>query len=59
MQYFTIGDNMGKKKTISISIDEDLIKWIEAQVEAKRFAHKSHAFEYAIEKLRREAKTEV
>jgi Arc/MetJ-type ribon-helix-helix transcriptional regulator len=50
---------MGKKKTISISIDEDLLKWIESQVEAKRFAHKSHAFEYAIEKLRRADKTEA
>lgn len=44
---------MGKKKTISISIDEDLLKWIDEQIEVKRFAHRSHAFEYAIEQLRR------
>jgi Arc/MetJ-type ribon-helix-helix transcriptional regulator len=50
---------MGKKKTITISIDKDLLKWIESQVEAVRFANRSHVFEYAIEKLRREDKTEA
>ncbi len=44
---------MGNKKTISISIDEDLLQWIDKQVKTKRFAHRSHAFEYAIEQLRR------
>lgn len=44
---------MGKKQTISISIDEDLLKWIDEQIKSKRFAHRSHAFEYAIEQLRK------
>ncbi|MEM3874047.1 MAG: ribbon-helix-helix domain-containing protein [Candidatus Bathyarchaeia archaeon] len=44
---------MGKKQTISISIDEDLLKWIDEQIKNKRFAHRSHAFEYAIEQLRK------
>jgi metal-responsive CopG/Arc/MetJ family transcriptional regulator len=43
---------MGKKKTVSISVDEDLLKWIDQQIEIKRFAQRSHAFEYAIEQLR-------
>lgn len=43
---------MGKKKTVSISIDEDSLKWIDEQIEIKRFAHRSHAFEYAIEQLK-------
>jgi metal-responsive CopG/Arc/MetJ family transcriptional regulator len=49
---------MGKKKTISISIDSDLLTWIDEQIEIKRFAHRSHAFEYAIEQLRRAGKSE-
>jgi len=49
---------MGKKKTVSISIDEDLLKWIDIQIEKKRFAHRSHAFEYSIEQLRRAGRSE-
>lgn len=43
---------MGKKKTVSISVDDDLLRWIDEQVKTKRFAHRSHAFEYAVEQLR-------
>jgi Arc/MetJ-type ribon-helix-helix transcriptional regulator len=50
---------MGKKKTISISIDEESLKWIDQQIESKRFAHRSHAFEYAIEQLRKGKKAET
>jgi Arc/MetJ-type ribon-helix-helix transcriptional regulator len=50
---------MGKKIKTSIALDEDLIKWIDSQIKIKRFANRTHAIEYAIEKLRREAKTEV
>jgi Arc/MetJ-type ribon-helix-helix transcriptional regulator len=49
---------MGKKIKTSIALDEDLIKWIDSQIKIKRFANRTHAIEYAIEQLRREAKTE-
>ena len=50
--------NMPKKKKlkITITIDPDLIKWIDAQIEQKNFASRSHGIEFAIarEKERQE-----
>ena len=42
-----------KKKT-SVSLDDDLLAWIQNKIKAKKFASVSHAVEYALEKLRRE-----
>jgi len=42
-----------KKKT-SVSLDDDLLKWIRNKIKEKKFASVSHAVEYALEKLRRE-----
>jgi len=42
---------MAKKKT-SIALDEELLKWIDKQVESKRFANRTHAIEYALQKLK-------
>lgn len=44
---------MTKKKT-SVSLDDNLIKWIHNKIKEKKFASVSHAVEYALEKLRRE-----
>jgi len=46
--------NLRKKKAVSISVDDDLLKWIDQLIKTKRFAHRSHAFEYAIERLKEE-----
>ena len=35
----------------SVSLDENLLKWIDLQIEKKRFASKTHAIEYAIQQL--------
>ena len=40
---------------ITIGIDRDLIAWIEKNIEAKRFATKTHAIEYALTRLRQES----
>ncbi len=43
---------MGKKLKTSIALDRDLIDWIDKMIETKRFANRSHAIEYALQKLR-------
>lgn len=45
---------MPKKTRKNITIDVELLKWVEQQIQSKRFASLSHAVEYALEKLRRE-----
>lgn len=42
---------MTNKLKLSISIDPDLVAWIDKEVKAKRFATKSHAIEYALTQL--------
>ena len=42
-----------KKKT-SVSLDDDLLAWIQSKIKTKKFSSVSHAIEYALEKLRRE-----
>lgn len=38
---------MGEIKT-SITLDEKIVKWIDEQIEKKRFASRSHAVEYCL-----------
>jgi len=44
-----------KKVKVSVSIDEDLINWIQGEVEKKRFASISHAVNYALNELKKKA----
>jgi Arc/MetJ-type ribon-helix-helix transcriptional regulator len=46
---------MGKLKT-SVSLDEELLKWIERKIKEKKFTSVSHAVEYALEQLRNQEK---
>ena len=39
------------KRKISVAIDEDLLSWIEVQVQKKRFASVSHAVNFAVNDL--------
>jgi Arc/MetJ-type ribon-helix-helix transcriptional regulator len=39
------------KIRVYATIREDLVKWIDEQVQKLRFANRSHAIEYAIAKL--------
>jgi Arc/MetJ-type ribon-helix-helix transcriptional regulator len=41
---------MTKVKT-SIALDVDLLKWVDLQIEKKRFANRTHAIEYALQQL--------
>jgi len=53
--FFGIMENEGvllkNKANISITIDPELIKWIDDQIAKKRFANRSHGIEYALYRL--------
>jgi len=40
------------KEKLSITVDSDLLKWIDAEIKKKRFSSRSHAFEYAVNRLK-------
>lgn len=42
-------DNISK---ILDAIDEELIKWLDQQIKKKRFANRSHGFEFAVTQLK-------
>ncbi len=46
---------MVKLKT-SVAIDKDLLDWVDKQIKAKRFATRTHAIEFALQKLKEEEK---
>jgi len=37
------------KEKVSIAVSDDLLKWIDSQIKKRRFANRSHAFEYAVQ----------
>ena len=41
------------KKRLQVTIREDIVKWIDREVETLRFASRSHAIEYALLQLMR------
>jgi Arc/MetJ-type ribon-helix-helix transcriptional regulator len=47
---------MSKLKT-SVAIEKELLDWIDKQVKIKRFANRTHAIEYALQKLKEEEKS--
>ena len=42
----------------SIDLDRELIKWIDKMIEKKRFANRTHAIHYALQRLREQEKEE-
>jgi len=50
---------MGRKVKTSIALDEDLLSWIEEMVKRKRFASRTHAIEYALQRLREQEAEEL
>lgn len=37
---------------VTSTVDQELIEWIDREVEKRRFRNRSHAIEYAIAKLK-------
>jgi len=50
LRYYGVTYSMAKIKT-SIALDEDLLKWVDIQIEKRRFANRTHAVEYALQQL--------
>lgn len=49
---------MGEGKTrISLRVDDELIDWVDQQVETKRFSNRSHALNYALYVLKQAEST--
>ncbi|MCZ7401214.1 MAG: ribbon-helix-helix domain-containing protein [Candidatus Methanoperedens sp.] len=46
---------MTKLKT-SIALDEDLLTWVDKEIDKKRFASRTHAIEYALQQLKEPSK---
>ena len=42
------------KKSVTVTIDEKLLKWVESQIDKKEFASISHALEKALVHLKEE-----
>jgi len=45
---------MSPKKRVYATIREDLVEWMDQEIEKLRFASRSHAIEYALAKLKGE-----
>ena len=50
---------MGRKLKTSIALDEDLLVWIDEMIKRKRFASRTHAIEYALQRLREQEQEEL
>lgn len=46
------------KKRLQVTVREDIVDWIDQQVETLRFASRSHAIEYALVQLMKKNKKE-
>lgn len=36
------------KSKLSITVDSDLVEWLDSQIETKRFSSRSHGIEYCV-----------
>lgn len=50
---------MAKKSTISITIDPELVKWIDQKIQEKKFANRSHGIEYCLYQVKQGMKCEI
>jgi Arc/MetJ-type ribon-helix-helix transcriptional regulator len=42
----------GMKKRIAVTVNEDLLKWVDRKVKDTTFANRSHAVEHALTRLK-------
>ena len=47
---------MQRKTKTSVTLSEEIIKWIDEQINTKRFASRSHAVEYCVNKVMKKEK---
>lgn len=48
---------MGKKVKTSVALDSELLAWLDSQVKTRRFATRTHAIEYLVQKDKEEHET--
>jgi len=48
-----------KKIKTSVTLDRDLLSWIDRLIDSKRFANRTHAIEYALQRLREREEEEL
>jgi len=41
----------GMKQSISVTVEKDLVDWVDGQVKTQRFRNRSHAVELALRKF--------
>jgi Arc/MetJ-type ribon-helix-helix transcriptional regulator len=46
------------KKRLQVTVREDIVDWIDRQIETLRFASRSHAIEYALLQIMKNEKKE-
>jgi len=49
--YSEINDDKMEKNPVSIALDDSQLEWIDGEIQKRRFANRSHAIQYAIQKL--------
>jgi len=50
---------MTRKVKTSVALDEGLLLWIDKLIRSKRFASRTHAIEYALQRLKEREKEEL
>ncbi|MCH7647351.1 MAG: ribbon-helix-helix protein, CopG family [Thaumarchaeota archaeon] len=43
------------KEKFSVSVDDDLLKWLDSEIKDKRFASRSHGIEFALNELKKKS----
>ena len=43
------------KGKFSVSVDDNLLKWLDSEIKNKRFASRSHGIEFAINELKKKS----
>lgn len=46
----------GQKPRLAVTMDQDLLDWIDVQIKEKTFASRSHAIEFAVKQLMKKKK---
>ncbi len=43
------------KEKFSVSVDDNLLKWLDSEIKDKRFASRSHGIEFALNELKKKS----
>lgn len=43
------------KEKFSVSVDTNLLKWLDSEIKNKRFASRSHGIEYALNEIKKKS----